>query len=98
MVSQPLASESVVIDLASIERRLACQFSRRVQHFHITIASDGLILEGRTSTYFTKSILQQAVINAIDLPIAANRIIVEGSQIAANQSHLLNTDRKASFS
>ncbi len=86
MMSHALICESIVEQVSSLERNVAREFSQRVQEFQISVAMNGLILEGRTRTYFTKSILQQAVIDAIHLPIAANMIVVDGSNCSMGQS------------
>ena len=59
-----------------VERRICEQFSRRVRNFHIQAFDDGLVLEGRTKTYFGKQMVQQAVMDATSLQILANKIVV----------------------
>lgn len=63
--------------LAAVEGGIAREFSQRLREFHIAIRSEGLVLEGRTKTYFMKQIVQEAVVRAINLPIVANQISVE---------------------
>lgn len=59
-----------------IEQRLYHAFLRRVLNFHIQVLDDGLVLEGRTLTYFGKQAVQHAVMEATGLPIVANNIEV----------------------
>jgi len=48
----------------------------RVQDFHIVRAGQGLILQGRTCTYYAKQLAQEAVRAVSELPILANEIAV----------------------
>lgn len=59
-----------------IERRIRNEFSHRVHNFHIQAFDDGLVLEGRTKTYYGKQMLLKAVMDATSLPILADRIVV----------------------
>ena len=60
----------------SIERRIRQDFSRRIHNFRIHALDDGLVLEGRTKTYYGKQEVLHAVMTATDLPIRANNIVV----------------------
>lgn len=62
--------------LDQIERRIRDEFRHRVHDFRIQAFDDGLVLEGRTKTYYGKQAVTHAVIDATDLPILANRIVV----------------------
>lgn len=59
-----------------IERRIRNEFSHRVHNFHIQAFDDGLVLEGRTKTYYGKQMVLKAVMDATSLPILADRIVV----------------------
>ena len=59
-----------------IERRIRDEFAERVHNFHIQAFDDGLVLEGRTKTYFGKQMVLKAVMDATSLPILADRIVV----------------------
>jgi len=48
----------------------------RICDFHLHIDQDGLILLGLVRSYYEKQLVQEAVIRASRLPIAANRMIV----------------------
>lgn len=83
---QPSAQDlSVSSVLSLVESSISYRFSQRVHEFHIVARNDGLVLEGRTRTYFSKQVLQQAVISAIDLPIVANNIIVGDVRMADSE-------------
>lgn len=86
MVSLP--DSSFYSRLTSIENLIARNFARRVRHFHISVRDDALVLEGCTRSYYFKQEVQQAVICAIDLPIAANNIVVGAREL---------TDRNSQF-
>lgn len=59
-----------------IERSIRNEFSHRVHNFHIQAFDDGLVLEGRTKTFYGKQMLLKAVMDATSLPILADRIVV----------------------
>ena len=59
-----------------IEQRIRHEFAQRIHNFHIKVLNDGLVLEGRTKTYYGKQEVQHAVMNVTDLPILANHIVV----------------------
>ena len=63
--------------LEQIERRICSEFSHRVDNFRIQAFEDGLVLEGRTKNYYSKQSVLQAVKNATELPILADRIVVD---------------------
>lgn len=74
-VCEPLTLE-LREEIERIEGRIQDEFSRRVHNFHMQACDDGLVLEGRTRTYFNKQVVQQAVMVATSLPIRANKIVV----------------------
>ena len=49
----------------------------RVRNLRIIIRPDGMILQGRTSTYHAKQLAQHAAMEMADLPILANDIEVQ---------------------
>lgn len=78
--------------LAAVEGGIAREFSQRLHGFHIVIRNDGLVLEGCTKTYFSKQIVQEAVVRAIGLPIVANRISVEKLRPIVREWQVLDCD------
>lgn len=62
--------------LDRIEQRIRDDFGNRVHNFRIQAFDDGLVLEGRTRTYYGKQAVLQAVMSATELPILADRIVV----------------------
>lgn len=81
-------------ELTLVEVAIGHEFSQRVQEFHIVVRNDGLVLEGRTRSYFTKQLVQQAVISAINLPITANNISVDDSRLVARRRQVLESDQE----
>jgi hypothetical protein len=68
-----LPTEEQLGDLAEhIQRKL----NGRVRDFRVSIRDDGLVLEGHTHTYHAKQLAQHAVMEAVDVPIRSNEIIV----------------------
>ena len=55
-----------------IAHHLVC----RIQGFELIQAADGLILRGRSASYYGKQMAQHVVMNATSLPILANEIQV----------------------
>jgi hypothetical protein len=55
-----------------IQRRLGS----RVRDFRLVIRPNGLILQGRTSTYHAKQLAQHAVMEMGQMPILSNDIVV----------------------
>lgn len=63
-------------ELEQIERQIQRDLSLRVHNFRLQACDDGLVLHGRTKTYYGKQLVQHAVMDAIDVPILANNIVV----------------------
>jgi len=68
--SKPLNAEEVE---AQVVRRLGIG---RVRGLRVTTGEHGLVLWGRTSTYYAKQLAQSAVMEVTAMPIAANQIEV----------------------
>jgi hypothetical protein len=62
--------------IAELENYVDCQLSGRVHEFHLRLGGDGLVLSGRAATYYAKQLAQHLVMQASDLPIRANDIVV----------------------
>lgn len=63
-------------DVEQIQRGVRRTHSLRVHDFQLRATDDGLILEGRTKTYYGKQLVQHAVMDETDFPILANNIVV----------------------
>jgi hypothetical protein len=64
------------VELDELEAHLQCSLSGRVWNLRLLVEQDGLILHGRTRTYYAKQLAQQAVMKATPTPILANEIQV----------------------
>jgi hypothetical protein len=62
---------------AELESRIQDQVGGHLHGFQVVIRDGGLVLRGRTSTYYTKQLVQHAVMEATSLPIVANEIEVD---------------------
>lgn len=62
--------------LECLETHLQAKLGGRVLNLHVVRAEAGLVLHGRTHTYYAKQLAQHAVMEASDLPILANEIEV----------------------
>lgn len=75
-----MASQVIVEPIISPEEQLESLIQRRlgsrIRDFRLVIRPNGLILQGRTSTYHAKQLAQHAVMEAGQLPILANEIVV----------------------
>jgi len=60
----------------AIERRVQDRLGGRLRQFQVVPGARGLILRGRTSTYYAKQLAQQAVMEIAGVPIVANEIEV----------------------
>lgn len=63
-------------ELDQIERQIRQSLSQRVHNFRLRACDEGLVLEGRTKTYYGKQLVQHAVMDATDFPVLANNIVV----------------------
>ncbi len=52
------------------------RLNRQVHSFQLIVKGAGLVLQGRSRTYYAKQLAQHAVMAATDLPILANEIEV----------------------
>lgn len=62
--------------MTHLEEQVECQFSGRIHEFHLCVRDGGLVLSGRAATYYAKQLVQHLVMQATDLPIRANDILV----------------------
>jgi len=62
--------------LDELQARVRSQLGGRVQHFQVLNRANGLIITGRTATYYAKQLAQHTVMEASVLPILANNIEV----------------------
>jgi hypothetical protein len=62
--------------LDEIEASVQHGLCGRLCDFHVTFENGGLVLCGRTHTYYAKQLAQHLVMEASDLPIQANVIEV----------------------
>jgi hypothetical protein len=63
-------------DLDELESHLQSCLSGRILGLQLALHGDGLVLRGRTRTYYAKQLAQQALMKATPLPILANEIQV----------------------
>jgi len=56
----------------------------RLRDFRLVVQDNGVILHGRTTTYYAKQLAQEAVREATRLPILANVISVGTQPLAAD--------------
>ena len=63
-------------EIARLEILVRSRLGGQVHFLQIQADSDGLVLRGRTRTYYAKQLAQHAVMAASDLPIRVNAIEV----------------------
>jgi hypothetical protein len=66
----------LAVILAVLEQRIQRRLSGWVRDFRLFVRDGGLVLQGRSFTYYAKQLAQHMVMDAIDLPIFANEIEV----------------------
>jgi hypothetical protein len=59
-----------------LEAQVQGRLSGRVAAFRLLLRGRGLVLQGRSRTYYAKQLAQHAVLEAKGLPIVANEIVV----------------------
>jgi hypothetical protein len=62
--------------LVRIEEQIRRRLSGRVRDFQLVVRDRGLVLRGRSRTYYAKQLAQHAVMETTSLPIRANQIEV----------------------
>lgn len=78
MISPTGEKDGTTAWAADLEDGIRLRLGRRVRGFRILREEGGLVLLGRVSTYYDKQMVQQAILEMCQLPIAANRLTVEG--------------------
>jgi hypothetical protein len=63
-------------EIDHLEARVRCRLSGTVRDLRVIGLADGLVLKGLTRTYYAKQLAQHAVMEATELPIVANEIVV----------------------
>ena len=53
-----------------------CRLSGRVQGFNLVVEKDGLVLRGKTRSFYIKQLAQQTIMEASTVRILANEIEV----------------------
>jgi hypothetical protein len=81
MITAPILEDSVgaleKAELEFLERNVQRRVNGRVRGFRLLALADGLILQGKASTYHAKQLAQHAIMEVTQLPILANEIEVE---------------------
>jgi hypothetical protein len=67
---------SVAGGLETLEELIRSRLSGSVREFALSVEEKGIVLRGRVCTYHAKQLALHAVMEATDLPIAANNIEV----------------------
>ena len=75
-VSETQVASNPTYGAHGLEAQVQQKLSGRIASFRLVIVDDGVILEGRTQTYYAKQLAQQAVMEVTTVPIIANRIEV----------------------
>lgn len=66
---------------AQLEETVKCRLNGRVRAFQLIVESQGLVLRGRTRTYYAKQLAQHAVMETCTVRILANDIeVVNGDE------------------
>ena len=69
-------SSMISSEIDAVAVQLASHLRGRLHDIRLTVQPDGVVIGGRTGSYYVKQLAQQAVMSAISLPIAANNIEV----------------------
>ena len=60
----------------NLETHLQIRLGSRVRQLRVVYRSEGVVLQGRASTYYVKQLVQHLVMEISDWPILANEIEV----------------------
>jgi hypothetical protein len=63
-------------DIECLETAVRRRLNGRLRNFRLLMCADGLILHGDAITFHAKQLAQHAIMEATDLPILANEIVV----------------------
>jgi hypothetical protein len=76
LVSRPEIDNRRTRVLDELEGRLQDELIGRVRDFRLVLGEGGLVLLGRSPTYYAKQLAQEAVMRVTNWPIVANDIDV----------------------
>jgi hypothetical protein len=62
--------------VAELEEHVRWRLHGRVRDLHLDWNQHGLVVRGRSRTYYAKQLAQEAVMKITDLPVVANEIEV----------------------
>jgi osmotically-inducible protein OsmY len=64
------------VPMEQLESRLSNCAGRQIRNLRVVVHSGGLVLRGRSATYYAKQIVQHAAMEFTGLPVLANEIEV----------------------
>jgi len=67
---------AILHELEQLEERLRCRLGGRIIDLQLVPRGKGLVLRGRSYTYYAKQLAQHAVMEATETPLVANEIQV----------------------
>ena len=79
-----------IVEIVELEAHVQCRLNGRLRDFRLLISEDGLVLQGRASTFYAKQLALHAVMRTTGLPILANEIEVCLSARGPNTSKCTN--------
>ncbi len=65
-----------LVNVAHLEAQVRHRLSGQVLDIRLVVSGNGLVLQGRSRTYYAKQLAQQVVMDATAIPIIANEIEV----------------------
>jgi hypothetical protein len=63
-------------DVLQLQNLVQARLMGRLRDFRINVEPKGLVLQGRSVDYYTKQLVQHAVMESSDRPIVRNELIV----------------------
>jgi hypothetical protein len=86
-MNEPLETDTVTCErLNRIGERIQCRLGGRVRDFQVFLSEQGVVLRGHAHTYHAKQLAQQAVLEAVGLPIRANEIEVSRAGLLSHSA------------
>jgi hypothetical protein len=75
-MTSPAIVEPILLEQEYLELQLQRRLGSRIRDLRLVVRQDGVILQGRASTYHAKQLAQHAAMEIIHRPILANDIEV----------------------
>ena len=98
------STDITLAEATRLEAHVQSRLCGRVRDLRLSVHDKGIVLQGRTHTYYAKQLAQHAVMEATELPVLANDIEVysasrcdrpqQGPVELSSRAHRVDTEPK----